>query len=84
MELPFRSNCYYKHINSMDVCIQVVKIRYIGDKSVTLIVNIWNLGYTGNPWLINTQKNYIISSEQYGNYKQLSSEELSTPRVING
>lgn len=68
------------HKNAMDVCIEIVRHRYIGDDYSIWHVRIWNLGYTGNPWYIDEEKNYKIKSDQYDSYREISDKELLKPR----
>jgi hypothetical protein len=42
----------YKHKNSMDVFIKVLRTTYRDLNKVKMKVEWWNLGYTGNPWLL--------------------------------
>ena len=70
------------HKNAMDVCIEIVRHRYIGDDYGIWHVRTWNLGYTGNPSFIVEEKNYKIKSEQYDNYREVSDKELITPRRV--
>ena len=43
---------FYMHKDAMDVCMEVVRIPYRDNKRYRLKIRWWNLGYTGNPWLL--------------------------------
>lgn len=72
------------HERALDIALQVIKVRYLGHKSVTLIVNIFNLGYVGRPALIMQDKNYSISASEYANYRPISYEEMTKVRTKPG
>ena len=82
--MPFKARHYYMHNKAKDVCIQVQKVRYIGHKSVTLLVHFVNLGYTGKPWIMLTSKSYTISQDQYSNYIEIPESSLEVPRTEEG
>lgn len=82
--MNFHRGHFYMHKNALDIAIQVVKVRYIGHESVTLIANIFNLGYVGNPQRIMTDKNYTIPMKEYDNYRLISEEEMLKVRTKPG
>lgn len=79
---PFKPGKFYIHKNALDVCIEIVRFRFIGDTCSVWYVRRWNLGYTGNPWCIDSVKNYRIDVPQYDNYREITEDELRTPRKI--
>jgi hypothetical protein len=54
---------FYMHKNAMDVCIEVLKIRYQDDRQIKLKVRWWNLGYAGERYALfgNNAENLILS-----------------------
>lgn len=44
---------YYMHKRAMDVFIEVLGLVVTeSDGSMSMLVQWWNLGYTGNPWML--------------------------------
>lgn len=56
---------FWMHENGMDVCIEVKRVQYSDSKRLKLKVLWWNLGYSGNPFLIyyNEQKVEILKKD---------------------
>ncbi len=77
---PFRSNKFFMHNRAMDICIEVLKHRYIGEDYSIWHVRLWNLGYTGKPWIVDEVKSYKIKQTEYDNYRELTEEEMLTAR----
>ena len=81
---PFYDGQWYMHQQAKDVAIKVRKVRYACEGYCKMIVEYWNLGYTGNPWKIDSVKNYIVKGEQYDNWIRLSEKRMHNPRRIPG
>lgn len=65
---------FWMHVNSMDVCLEVCRVPYYDAKRVKVKGRWWNLGYTGNPWMISGMKleSLEIPTEQLKNWVFIS------------
>ena len=43
---------FWMHEDAMDVCIEVKRIQYSNTNKLVLKILWWNLGYSGNPFLL--------------------------------
>jgi hypothetical protein len=43
---------YYMHKAAKDVFIEVLRVMGPSDDSLSVLVQWWNLGFTGNPWML--------------------------------
>lgn len=60
---------FYMHKNAVDVFIEVVKVQYRDAKRFKIKAIVWNLGYTGNPWiLLPSFQKYEIKIEDAKNW----------------
>lgn len=82
--MPFHKGHFYMHSSALDVALEVLKVRHIGHESVTLIVNIINLGYVGDPTVIMTDRNYSVHQREYGNYHKVYMTDLYKARTKPG
>lgn len=82
--MPFCNQHYFMHSNALDVCIYVLKIQFNGPDYVKMKVDYYNLGYSGNPWIIERKNNFIVEKEQYSNWIRIPQEKLSIPRTKSG
>lgn len=71
------------HNRAMDVCIQVLRLRFLGEDFSVWHIRRWNLGYSGNPYIIDEVKNYKIMQSEYGNYVDITKDVLQ-PRTKSG
>lgn len=71
---------FMMHKNAMDVCLEVsFKNGHL------TYVKYWNLGYSGKPWLLDSNE-YIIHTEVLNSddWNILTPEQLTTPRANSG
>jgi hypothetical protein len=50
---------YYVHHKFKDVFIEVCKIQYTGPTYRKMKVRWWNIGFTGNPWCLDSRPQII-------------------------
>lgn len=43
---------YYMHKAAKDVFVEVLRVMGESDDSLSVLVQWWNLGFTGNPWML--------------------------------
>ena len=60
---------FYIHEAAKDVFIEIMKIQYADDKRVKAKVNIWNLGFTGNPWVILGNQNVVFDTSRLNEWR---------------
>jgi hypothetical protein len=80
---------YYMHKDCADVFIQVVKMAYRGPRYSKIKVIWWNLGYTGNPWMVPSRamsgiETIKINNDKLKDWVQLTCEQFVTPRLKPG
>lgn len=66
-----KNRYYYKHKNCMDVCIEILKIQFRNDKKLKARVTWWNLGYTGNPWVIHHNVPIEIQGKDLADWEEI-------------
>lgn len=75
---------FWMHENGMDVCIEVLKVQYRDSKRVILKARWWNLGYTGNPWVIFPRPETLkLKPEDLSKWHNITGKML-TPRKASG
>lgn len=62
-DLGFWENC-----NSMDVFIEVLKVRYVGPEYTQLKIRWWNKGQCGKAWPLDIIQKIRIKKEDYPNW----------------
>lgn len=74
----------YMHEKCMDVFIEVVAVEYQDRYYTRLKVLWWNLGWTGECWVIDPEPESInINSSEYENWKQLGSRRRHAQEVLS-
>lgn len=81
---PFRRDKFFMHNRAMDVCLQILRLRFLGEDFSVWHVRRWNLGYSGNPYIIDECKNYKIRQKEYDNYVEISDAQILKPRTESG
>lgn len=61
---PFR-----RHINSLDIFIEIITLRQYVPERLNAKVNWWIVGYTGDPWRIPTTETIYINTDDFGNWR---------------
>ncbi len=59
---------FYKHKESMDCFIEILRVQYQDSKRVRARVRWWCLGFTGNPWPIRENDPIVIDASQFNNW----------------
>jgi hypothetical protein len=73
----------YMHDKCMDVFIEVISVQYQDSVRAHLKVLWWNLGWTGEPMIINTQPEVIeIKVKDYHFWRELSSRRRHVTELI--
>lgn len=47
-----KASKYYMHKAAKDVFIEILRVMGPSDNSLSVLVQWWNLGFTGNPWML--------------------------------
>lgn len=63
---------FYMHANAMDCCIEIIKVQYRDSKRIKARVRWWNLGFTGNAWVLRFNDPIEISTSELPNWKQIN------------
>lgn len=79
----FQAGEFYIHSQFRDVFIQIVKSTGHANDGEFFNIEYWNLSATGNPYKIAKSFNFLIKYDDIPNWRQLSEEELLTPRNVN-
>lgn len=75
---------FWMHENGMDCCIEVLRIQYSDQKRVKVKARWWNLGYTGNPWLIDPKIETIeLKRADLPKWHNIT-HKMHTPRKASG
>lgn len=71
---------FIKHKKWKDICLQVVKITYKGERLVRFKARFWNLGCTGKPWVIFTtpHEEELILEDFKNNWSYIQPDEKRT------
>jgi len=77
-------NLFIMHEKMMDVCFEIVKIQYRDDKVYKLKGTWWNLGYTGNPYVIDRNAKITIKAGDWNKWKKLTLDKVHTKRTESG
>lgn len=70
---------FIMHKGYMDVCFKVVSIE-----GTTYRGQFYNLGYTGNPWLIHDLYKIYALDININDWVKLSPQQMKTPRTKPG
>lgn len=62
---------FYMHNKAKDIFIQPTFITSLPNGSLKLAVRIWNLGFTGNPWVVSIT-NINIKKNEISNWKEIN------------
>lgn len=80
-----KPNDFIMNKKSMDICSEVLEISSLNDDSVTIKVRFWNLGYSGDPWILTGEfDSFDIKFTDVTDWVVLSDEQISTPRTKSG
>lgn len=80
---------FWMHENAMDVCIEIIKVQYGDQKRTKFKVRWWNLGYTGNPWLIPYPDQFArpsvleLQNKDFSKWHNIT-HKMHTPRKASG
>lgn len=75
---------FWMHENGMDCCIEVIRVQYSDQKRIIVKARWWNLGYTGNPWLIDPRVETIKLNRQDLSKWHNITNKMTTPRKASG
>jgi hypothetical protein len=78
---------YYKHTECKDIFIEILNPQYQDTKRFKGRVRYWNLGFTGNPWVLLINEPVEIQAKDFNNWSLFSEDailELSKNRGTNG
>jgi hypothetical protein len=65
---------YYIHEAAMDVFIEILKPQYQDEKRFKGRVRYWNLGFTGNPWVIGFNEPIEIQAKDFSKWRHFNPE----------
>lgn len=79
----------WMHENSLDICFEVLRVQFMNHKKVIVKAICWNLGYSGNPWIVpwgtnvNGQFTLEIKRSDLAKYSNITSK-MNNKRVKSG
>lgn len=75
---------FYMHNRAMDIYIQVLGVNFDTTDFLSLDVFIWNLGYSGKPYIIEQDQHYTIKPSEVPNYIEITMDQIKIPRTKSG
>ncbi len=62
----------YKHLNSSDIAMEIIKSFYVEEKDVYKIKVIWwNIGNCHKPWCMGIEQKFILSAEKMKEWRPI-------------
>lgn len=68
---------YYRHKAFRDVYIEIINPQYKDEKKFKGRVNWWNLGFTGDPWIMRHNDPIEIEAKEFKNWTRIYISDIS-------